>query len=160
MVYDRKSEVISFGATKELALLDELRQTQSEWQRITFSWVDDDERGCCLLTDTDALQATLASALLRTQAMRGSAFAKPHAAKLRAWHAQLTRAADTLTTWALVQDQWRQFAPIFQCCDDATQIMPNETQLFGKVESFISLISHYCVNIIPECVCNLRRVRV
>jgi len=129
--------VISFGATKELALQEELRQTQDEWEHVAFILVDDSERGCCLLTQLEELQAALASALLRTQAMRGSAFAKPHAAQLRAWHTQLKRAAATLTTWALVQQQWRHLAPIFQCCDDAKAIMPEEAQLFSQVQKIL-----------------------
>ncbi|XP_059478390.1 dynein axonemal heavy chain 3-like [Neocloeon triangulifer] len=138
----QKCEVISFGATKELALQDELAQMQDEWEKVNFRLFSDPERGCSLLTDLDDLQALLASAILRTQAMRGSAFAKPHAVELRAWYAKLSRAAATLTTWALVQEQWRHLSPIFKCCDDAARFMPTEAQLFALVDATVRDLAH------------------
>jgi hypothetical protein len=116
-----------------MALQVELSQTQEEWERIHFNLLEDPERGCCILIGLDDLQASFASALLRTQAMRGSAFAKPHAAQLRAWHSKLKRAAVTLSTWATVQDQWKRLAPIFECCEDVAGIMTFEADLFCQV---------------------------
>ncbi|XP_065338071.1 dynein axonemal heavy chain 12-like [Cloeon dipterum] len=138
----QKCEVISYGATKELALDEELSQMREEWEHIHFSLVNDPEQNCSLLSEIEDLQASLASAILRTQSMRGSAFAKPHAQELRAWHNKLTRAAATLTVWASVQEQWRHLSPIFQCCEDASRFMPDEAKLFKLVDSTVRGLVH------------------
>lgn len=79
-------------------------------------------------------QCILDDHIVKTLAMRGSAFVKPCEQEVKSWYAKLTRVNSTLFQWGHVQSTWLYLLPIFSSKDIVAQ-MPEEGKLFVKVDA-------------------------
>ena len=71
--------------------------------------------------------------IVKTLAMRGSAFVKPSENEVKAWYIQLIRVQSTLEQWVKVQSSWLYMLPIFSSKDIVAQ-MPEEGRMFVQVD--------------------------
>uniref|UniRef100_A0AAG5DIC0 Dynein heavy chain linker domain-containing protein n=1 Tax=Anopheles atroparvus TaxID=41427 RepID=A0AAG5DIC0_ANOAO len=128
-----KFEIISIGANKELALQQSLQAMIAEWENIVFKLSAFKDTGINILTGLDEIQAVLDDHIMKTLAMRGSAFVKPCEKEVKEWYQTLTRVNRTVEQWGKVQGSWLYLLPIFSSKDIVAQ-MPNEGRMFQQVD--------------------------
>ncbi|EAA13034.3 AGAP011441-PA [Anopheles gambiae str. PEST] len=128
-----KFEIISIGANKELALQQSLQAMIAEWEEIMFKLNPFKDTGINILTGLDEIQAVLDDHIMKTLAMRGSAFVKPCEKEVKEWYQTLTRVNRTIEQWGKVQGSWLYLLPIFSSKDIVAQ-MPNEGRMFQQVD--------------------------
>ncbi|KAH8316762.1 hypothetical protein KR074_004303 [Drosophila pseudoananassae] len=126
-------EIISIGANKELQLWNALQAMIKEWENKVFPYGPYKETGVMILNSLDDIQALLDDHILKTLAMRGSAFMKPCEEEVRAWYEKIMRVNETLDQWGKVQANYLYLLPIFSSKDIVAQ-MPEEGRLFTIVE--------------------------
>lgn len=71
--------------------------------------------------------------IIKTLAMRGSAFVKPFEVDVRNWYDQLMRVNRIFDEWMRVQNKWLYLLPILSSDKDIATELPDERQLFIKV---------------------------
>ncbi|XP_058067045.1 dynein axonemal heavy chain 12 [Anopheles bellator] len=128
-----KFDIISIGANKELALQQSLQAMIAEWEGIQFKLGAFKNTGISILTALDEIQAVLDDHIMKTLAMRGSAFVKPCEKEVKEWYQTLTRVNRTIEQWGKVQGSWLYLLPIFSSKDIVAQ-MPNEGRMFQQVD--------------------------
>ncbi|XP_049547176.1 dynein axonemal heavy chain 12 [Anopheles darlingi] len=128
-----KFDIISIGANKELALQQSLQTMIAEWEGITFKLNAYKDTGINILSGLDEIQAVLDDHIMKTLAMRGSAFVKPCEREVKEWYQTLTRVNRTIDQWGKVQGGWLYLLPIFSSKDIVAQ-MPNEGRMFQQVD--------------------------
>lgn len=126
-------EIISISANKELQLWNNLQLMIKEWENKVFPTGPYKETGVTILSSLDDIQALLDDHILKTLAMRGSAFMKPCEEEVRAWYEKIMRVNETLDQWGKVQVNYLYLLPIFSSKDIVAQ-MPEEGRLFSVVE--------------------------
>ncbi|KAI5747904.1 hypothetical protein M8J77_019695 [Diaphorina citri] len=127
-------DIISIGATKELALEDLLKRMKKEWNEMLFTTATYKDTGLKILTALDEVQALLDDHILKSLSMRGSSFVKPIVEEVTEWCETLDRANKTLAEWIKVQGQWLYLLPIFSSKDIIAQ-MPEEATMFQEVDA-------------------------
>ncbi|XP_048510723.1 dynein axonemal heavy chain 7 isoform X3 [Athalia rosae] len=128
-----KYEIITTSATKELALQDLLEKMTHDWDDVIFPITKFKDSGVDILTGLDDIQALLEEHIAKTQAMRGSAFAKPIEAEVKVFYDLILRIQKTIDEWTKVQVQWMYLLPIFSSKDIVDQL-PEEGILFSEVD--------------------------
>ncbi|EDS37651.1 ciliary dynein heavy chain 11 [Culex quinquefasciatus] len=128
-----KFEIISIGANKELQLQQNLASMIKEWESIEFKLNPFKDTGINILSGLDEIQSVLDDHILKTLAMRGSAFVKPCEKEVKEWYKTLTRVNKTIEQWGKVQSTWLYLLPIFSSADIVAQ-MPNEGRMFQQVD--------------------------
>ncbi|EAT40340.1 AAEL007918-PA [Aedes aegypti] len=128
-----KFEIISIGANKELQLQKNLAAMIKEWETIDFKLNPFKETNLNILSGLDEIQAVLDDHIIKTLAMRGSAFVKPCEKEVKEWYKTLTRVNKTIEQWGKVQSTWLYLLPIFSSADIVAQ-MPNEGRMFQQVD--------------------------
>lgn len=78
-------------------------------------------------------QVMLDDHIIKTLAMRGSAFVKPFDVEVRNWYDQLMRVNRIFDEWMRVQNKWLYLLPILTSDKDIPIELPDEQQLFIKV---------------------------
>ncbi|CAG5048847.1 unnamed protein product [Parnassius apollo] len=127
-------EIISVAATKELALITNLNKMMAEWTDICFKTSPYKDTGILILSGLDDIQSVLDDHIVKTIAMRGSAFVKPFESQVRAWYDKIMRVNATIDEWGKVQSQWLYLLPIFSSKDIVAQ-MPEEGVMFVEVNN-------------------------
>ncbi|KAI5636077.1 dynein heavy chain and region d6 of dynein motor domain-containing protein [Phthorimaea operculella] len=125
-------EIISIAATKELALITNLKKMQAEWEDICFKTSPYKDTGIFILSGLDDIQSILDDHIVKTIGMRGSAFVKPFETEVKAWYEKIVRVNKTIDEWGKVQAQWLYLLPIFSSKDIVAQ-MPEEGVMFQEV---------------------------
>lgn len=125
-------EIISVSANKELQLQQNLISMIKEWDTISFPTGLYKETGITIFSNLDDIQALLDDHLLKTLAMRGSAFMKPCEKEVLNWYEKLIRVNKTFEQWGRVQATFLYLLPIFSSKDIVAQ-MPEEGRLFNLV---------------------------
>ncbi|XP_055621192.1 dynein axonemal heavy chain 12 [Toxorhynchites rutilus septentrionalis] len=128
-----KFEIISIGANKELQLQQNLAAMIKEWETIEFKLNPFKDTNINILSGLDEIQSVLDDHIIKTLAMRGSAFVKPCEKEVKEWYKTLTRVNKTLEQWGKVQSTWLYLLPIFSSADIVAQ-MPNEGRMFQQVD--------------------------
>ncbi|GFQ90622.1 dynein heavy chain 7, axonemal [Trichonephila clavata] len=124
---------ISSKATRELGLERALKKMKEEWQDIQFATLPHRDSDTFVLCSLDEIQTQLDDNIVKTQAMRGSPFAKPFEGEIKEWEDILKLTQDTIDEWLKVQMQWLYLEPIFSSADILQQ-MPREGALFQAVD--------------------------
>ncbi|GFT10189.1 dynein heavy chain 12, axonemal [Nephila pilipes] len=124
---------ISSKATRELGLERALKKMKEEWQDIQFATLSHRDSDTFVLCSLDEIQTQLDDNIVKTQAMRGSPFAKPFEGEIKEWEDILKLTQDTIDEWLKVQMQWLYLEPIFSSADILQQ-MPKEGALFQAVD--------------------------
>lgn len=127
-------EIISVAATKELALITNLKKMISEWTDVIFKTSPYKDSGIFILSGLDDIQSLLDEHIVKTVGMRGSAFVKPFEAQVKSWYEKIMRINSTIDEWGKVQSQWLYLLPIFSSKDIVTQ-MPEEGVMFVEVNN-------------------------
>lgn len=127
-------EIISIGACKELQLQQNLAAMKREWDTVNFSTGLYKNTGITILSSIDDVQALLDDHIIKTLAMRGSAFVKPSEEEVREWFVTLIRVQSTIEQWGKVQSTWLYLLPIFSSKDIVAQ-MPEEGRWFVQVDN-------------------------
>ncbi|XP_063619962.1 dynein axonemal heavy chain 12-like [Cydia splendana] len=127
-------EIISIAATKELALVTNLNKMKAEWDDICFKTSEYKDTGIHILSGLDDIQCVLDEHIVKTIAMRGSAFVKPFETQVKGWYEKIVRINATIEEWGKVQSQWLYLLPIFSSKDIVVQ-MPEEGVMFGEVNT-------------------------
>lgn len=86
--------------------------------------------------------------IIKTLAMRGSAFVKPFEVEVRNWYDQLMRVNRIFDEWMRVQNKWLYLLPILSSDRDIATELPDEQQLFIKVNEI------YCKYVHVRCCAN------
>lgn len=128
-----KFEIISIGGNKELQLQKSLKAMIKEWETIEFKLNPFKDTNMNILSGLDEIQAVLDDHIIKTLAMRGSAFVKPCEKEVKEWYKTLTRVNKTIEQWGKVQGTWLYLLPIFSSADIVAQ-MPNEGRMFQQVD--------------------------
>lgn len=127
-------EIISIGACKELQLQQNLAVMIHEWDNVNFSTGEFKNTGIMILSSIEDVQVLLDDHIIKTLAMRGSAFVKPSEAEVKDWFNRLIRVQATIEQWGKVQSTWLYLLPIFSSKDIVAQ-MPEEGRLFQQVDN-------------------------
>lgn len=77
-----------------------------DWDDVVFPVMKFKDSGVDILTSLDDIQALLEDHIAKTQAMRGSAFAKPIEAEVKVFYDLIIRIQKTIDEWTKVQDKW------------------------------------------------------
>lgn len=93
-------------------------------------------------------QVMLDDHIIKTLAMRGSAFVKPFEVEVRNWYDQLMRVNRIFDEWMRVQTKWLYLLPILSSDRDIATELPDEQQLFIKVNEI------YCKYVNVRCCSN------
>lgn len=88
--------------------------------------------------------------IIKTLAMRGSAFVKPFEVEVRNWYDQLMRVNRIFDEWMRVQTKWLYLLPILTSDKDIPIELPDEQQLFIKVNGiyceYVNVIFSFQIN--------------
>lgn len=95
-------EIISIGACKELQLQHNLSAMIREWDEVNFTTSEFKNSGLSILSSIDDVQALLDDHIIKTLAMRGSAFMKPSEVEVKEWYNKLIRVQSTIEQWGKV----------------------------------------------------------
>lgn len=139
-------EIISLGACKELQLQQNLTVMIHEWDNVNFATSAFKNTGLSILSSIDDVQALLDDHIIKTLAMRGSAFVKPSEAEVKDWFNKLIRVQSTIEQWGKVQSTWLYLLPIFSSKDIVAQ-MPEEGRWFNQVDN---IYKRYMIAVIKE----------
>lgn len=128
-------EVISVAACRELQLQQGLAAMIKEWDKINFTTGDyKNNPEIRILSSIEDIQIVLDDHLIKTLAMRGSAFVKPSEVEVKEWYLKLLRVQSTIEQWGKVQSTWLYLLPIFTSKDIVAQ-MPEEGRMFAQVDN-------------------------
>lgn len=90
------------SATRELALQELFAKMIKEWDNVIFTTMPFKDSGVEIFTQIDDIEALLEEHIVKTQAMRGSAFVKPIESKVRVFYDLLLRMQKTIEEWTKV----------------------------------------------------------
>eukprot|EP01116_Phalansterium_solitarium_P008654 TRINITY_DN225_c0_g1_i6.p1 TRINITY_DN225_c0_g1~~TRINITY_DN225_c0_g1_i6.p1 ORF type:complete len:4288 (+),score=2116.54 TRINITY_DN225_c0_g1_i6:207-13070(+) len=119
-------------AAKEFSLEKQLEGMISEWDHMSLELVVYREVNH-VLRGVDKIMEVLEDQIVKTQAMRSSAFIKPFEERIRVWEEKLTLIEKLMTEWLQLQSQWLYLEPIFSS-NDIMQQMPTEARRFATVD--------------------------
>lgn len=125
-------EIISIGANKELKLQMDLADMLKQWETIEFPITVYKDTSIKVLGNIEDIQVLLDDHIIKTLAMRGSAFVKPCEHEVRHWYEKLTRVSHIFDEWLKVQTNWLYLLPILSAKDILVE-MPTEERLFSQV---------------------------
>ena len=128
-------EDISNAAGKEFELTNQLVGMQQEWQEILFDLLPYRDTDTFILASVDDIQTILDDQVLKSQAMRRSAFIVALGTKADDWEDKLVNMQDILDFWVNVQATWMYLEPIFSS-EDIMRQMPIEGRNFKAVRIF------------------------
>ncbi|XP_066595663.1 dynein axonemal heavy chain 3 [Prorops nasuta] len=131
--YVESLEEISNAATKEHALLINMKKMKAEWADVKFELLPYRETGVSILTGVDDIQQLLDDHILKAQTMRGSPFVKAFEAEMTAWETKLILMQDIIDQWLLCQSTWMYLEPIFSS-EDIMRQMPIESKNFRRMD--------------------------
>lgn len=125
-------EIISIGANKELKLQMDLADMHIKWETIEFPITLYKDTNIKILGNIEDIQVLLDDHIIKTLAMRGSAFVKPYEHDVRNWYEKLLRVSQIFDEWLKVQTNWLYLLPILSLKDILVE-MPTEERLFSQV---------------------------
>lgn len=128
-----KLEEISASATKEFALLRNLRKMKEDWDDIYFDLAPYRDTGVSVLTAVDDIQVMLDDNILKAQTMRGSPYVKAFEEEMTQWEEKLISIQDIIDAWLACQSVWMYLEPIFSS-EDINRQMPLEARNFKMVD--------------------------
>ena len=130
--YVEEIEETCVGAVKEYSLEKALNIMEAEWADMQFTCKPWKDTGTFILADIDEIQQMMDDQIVKTQAMRGSRYIKPFAARCGAWEKMLKDLEEIIENWLKTQGTWLYLEPIFSS-DDIKQQMPTESKRFTVV---------------------------
>ncbi|XP_077462234.1 dynein axonemal heavy chain 12-like [Stigmatopora argus] len=142
--YLEEFESISAAASKEFSMEKALKNMVNVWDGVSLNHQPYRDTGVSILTALDEIQALLDDQIVKTQTMRSSPYIKPLEKEIKIWEENLIRIQETIDEWLKVQGQWLYLEPIF-CSADIMQQIPEEGQLFQKVDKNWKEVMRHCV---------------
>ena len=126
---------ISEAASKQYAIEKALEAMRGEWEGVKFEFKSHRDTGTFILQGVavEEVQTLLDDHLMKTQAMKGSSFAKPFLSDISSWETLLMCAQSIIEMWIKVQAQWMYLEPVFSAPDINKQ-MPSEGSMFKIVD--------------------------
>ena len=118
---------LSGMATKEHSLEKQLEGMIMEWEKINLELLQYKDKETYVLKGTDKLLEILDDHIIKTQAMKGSAFVKPFESRIQAWEEKLNSMQQMLSEWLTLQTTFLYLKPVF-ASDDIMQQMPTEAR--------------------------------
>lgn len=125
-------EIISIGANKELKLQMDLTDMLKQWEIIEFPITVYKDTSIKILGNIEDIQVLLDDHIIKTLAMRGSAFVKPCENEVRSWYEKLLLVCEIFDEFLKVQTNWLYLLPILSAKDILVE-MPTEERLFSQV---------------------------
>lgn len=98
-----------------------------EWEKINLELLQYKDKETYVLKGTDKLLEILDDHIIKTQAMKGSAFVKPFESRIQAWEEKLNSMQQMLSEWLTLQTTFLYLKPVF-ASDDIMQQMPTEAR--------------------------------
>lgn len=121
--FTKEIEETCISASKEYSLGVSLTKMEDEWKSMVFDTKEYRSTGTRILSGVDEIQQLLDDQIVKIQAMRGSRYIKPFAARVGVWEETLLAMQDTLDNWLKVQATWLYLEPIFSS-EDIMRQMP------------------------------------
>lgn len=91
-----------------------------------------------MLKGTDKVIEILEDHIIKTQAMRGSAFVGPFENRIKNWEDKLVAMEQLISEWMTLQSSYLYLKPVF-ASDDIMQQMPTEARRFASVDQMWKL---------------------
>lgn len=104
-----------------------------EWERVNLEMTSYRTQDTLVLKATDKIIDLLEDHIIKTQAMKGSAFIKPFEGRLKNWEDKLTVMQQLITEWLQLQSTYLYLKPVFSSEDIMLQ-MPSEARRFAAVD--------------------------
>jgi dynein heavy chain len=128
-------EEVCCGAEKEFGLEKALDRMRDEWREVALVIEEYKETKTYTLRGSDDVLQLLDDHVMKTQAMQGSPYVKPFAARTKAWEARLQHVQQVMEEWLNCQKSWLYLEPIFSS-DDIMRQLPTESRRFGVVDAY------------------------
>ncbi|KAH0814233.1 hypothetical protein GEV33_008564 [Tenebrio molitor] len=127
-----KYELISFSATKERELLENLEKMQREWTDVNFATGDYKE--IQIIVQLEDIEVVADDHIIKVINMLNSIYVKPYDNQVKHFYNRLLEITKTLQECRQTQQQWLHFFPLFLCHQITIQ-MPQESQIFKQISN-------------------------
>ena len=91
-----------------------------------------------MLKGTDKLTEILEDHIIKTQAMKGSAYVKPFENRIKNWEDKLSHMQQLISEWLSLQSTYLYLKPVF-ISDDIMQQMPTEARRYIYIHTFFQI---------------------
>ncbi|KAJ3639667.1 hypothetical protein Zmor_003011 [Zophobas morio] len=125
-----KYELISFSATKERELLENLEQMLREWADVNFKI--EDRKDIKIIIQLEDIEVVADDHIIKVINMLNSIYVKPYDDRVKDFYNKLLRITKTVQECRQAQQQWLHFFPLFLCHEITTQISA-ETEIFEQI---------------------------
>lgn len=125
-----KYEQISFAATKERELLENLEKMLQEWTDVNFTTADHKEMK--IITQMEDIEVVADDHIIKVINMLNSIYVKPYDNEVKDFYNKLLEISKTIQECRQAQQQLLHFFPLFLCHEITIQ-MRAETEVFKQI---------------------------
>lgn len=121
-------------AVKEQSMAKFLKDVNSAWKNIRFTFIEHDRSNVALLHPSDILIETLEDHQVQVNAIINSKYVAIFEHEFQCWAASLSRADEFIVLWTEAQRKWIYLESIFIRSEDLRQQLPEKSIEFDSVD--------------------------
>ncbi len=120
-------------ASKQFAIEKSVAEMKADWANIVLATKPHAGSYIMLGDSVEEIQSLTDDHVMKTQAMKGSSYAKPFEAAIAQWESWLLNTQKLMEVWQKVQSAWMYLEPVFGA-EDIMKQMPGEGHMFTVVD--------------------------
>ncbi|RZC36870.1 DHC N2, MT and/or AAA 6 domain containing protein [Asbolus verrucosus] len=125
-----KYDLISYSATKERELLENLEKMRQEWVDVNFT--TGDHKDIKIIIQLEDIEIVADDHIIKVINMLGSIYVKPYDNEVKDFYNKLLKIVKTVQEIRQAQHEWLHLFPLF-LCKEITNKIPEEFAIFQRI---------------------------